>query len=68
MQAQEGNIYFTELAERVEYGNYDTHYIATIATTPLPITINIVMITLVNILVNILINILVTIATTPLPS
>ena len=22
MQAQEGNIYFTELAERVEYGNY----------------------------------------------
>ena len=28
MQAQEGNIYFTELAERVEYGNYDItiHY------------------------------------------
>ena len=23
LQAQEGNIYFTELAERVEYGNYD---------------------------------------------
>ena len=23
MQAQEGNIYFTELAERVEYGDYD---------------------------------------------
>ena len=23
MQAQEGNIYFTELAERVEYGNYE---------------------------------------------
>ena len=22
LQAQEGNIYFTELAERVEYGNY----------------------------------------------
>ena len=24
-QAQEGNIYFTELAERVEYGNYDDY-------------------------------------------
>ena len=23
LQAQEGTIYFTELAERVEYGNYD---------------------------------------------
>ena len=24
LQAEEGNLYFTELAERVEYGNYDT--------------------------------------------
>ena len=25
LQAQEGYIYFTELAERVEYGNYDRY-------------------------------------------
>ena len=24
LQAREGNIYFAELAERVEYGNYDS--------------------------------------------
>ena len=27
LQAQEGNSYFTELAERVEYGNYGRHYV-----------------------------------------
>ena len=33
MQAQEGNIYFTELAERVEYGNYDVLQVDTRTST-----------------------------------
>ena len=28
LQTWKGNIYFTELAERVEYGNYDHTYVA----------------------------------------
>ena len=35
LQAQEGHIYFTELAERVEYGNYVTGISHSICTTVL---------------------------------
>ena len=42
LQAQEGNIHFTELAERVEYGNYDNNNI--IGIIIIVVTINMIII------------------------